>query len=279
MGAKYSFIYDSSEKIHSYLYQHWVNGSNVWVNMDQIIYTYDTFGNNFSVVYQYWDLTSSLWINVRKFSHTFDAAGNMLTELLQLWNTETDTWGNYSYFSNIWDDSQNLLSETEQCWNAGSNSWLNSLKREYQYDYDNEKIIATYYEWYDAWVPADGTININLFGRDLCSDFGVHKIEFYYSTYVSGIKDMAGEGNNVFEIYPNPAGNTVNIKLSSSAPISTSIHVYDACGKLLKEIPTGNFSPGEYIFPMDVSSFEAGFYLVKLNCGGFYETQKLVITK
>jgi len=47
----------------------------------------------------------------------------------------------------------------------------------------------------------------------------------------------------------------------------------------VKEIPTGNIFPGEYVFPVDVSSLEAGIYLIKWSGGGFYQTRKLVIAK
>jgi hypothetical protein len=47
----------------------------------------------------------------------------------------------------------------------------------------------------------------------------------------------------------------------------------------VNEIPTGNIFPGEFVFPVDVSSLEAGIYLIKLSGHGFYQTRKLMIAK
>jgi hypothetical protein len=276
---KINLTYDASENLLNYIFEYWDIGESTWVKYSQVIYTYYATGNMATAISQYWDDTSSVWVNTSYIVFTYDASGNRLTEVRQLWNTETSAWINYSIFSFTWDISNNLLSEIVQSWDAGNNNWLNDTKYEFQYDYDNEKVLATYYDWYDVWVPADGYITVILFGNNLYWGYEVHKIEFYYSTYTLGIEDNTSQGNHAFEVYPNPTGNTVNIKFTTSSPESGNISIYDAFGKLVKEIPTGNIFPGEYVFPVDVSSLEAGIYMIKLIGGGFYHTRKLVIAK
>jgi len=278
-AVKFSRYYDVSENLLHYLVEYWDIGESTWVNNSQGIYTYYATGNMATMTSKYWDVASNVWVNASYMAFTYDASGNMLSKVRQLWKTETNSWGDYENFSFTWDSSDNMLSAILQSWDTGNNNWLNDSKYEFQYDYDNEKVLATYYEWYDAWVPADGAININLFGNNLYWGYEVHKIEFYYSIYTLGIEDITSQGNDPFEVYPNPAGNTVNIKFKSASSFSGNISIYDAFGKLVKEIPTGNIFPGEYVFPMDVSSLEAGIYLVKLSGGGFYQTQKIVIAE
>ena len=278
-AVKLSFTYDVSENLLKYQIEYWDIGGRFWINVFQGIYTYDAAGNVTTFVSQFWAVESSVWVNTWFKFYTYDTSGNMLTEVGQLWNTETSAWGNYSNYSYTWDNSNNPLSEIGQSWDTGSNNWQNDSKCEFQYDYDNEKLLATYYDWYDAWVQADGAINIILFGNNLYWGYEVHKIEFYYSTYTSGIEDNTGKGNNAFEVYPNPTGSIVNVKFRSTSSISAHFTIYDAFGKLVKEIPTENIFPGEYVFPMDVSSLEAGIYLIKLSGDEFYQTQKFVIKK
>ena len=278
-AVKLSLTYDVSENLLNHIIEFWDVEESTWVKNSQGINTYHATGNMATATTQFWDVPGSVWINAWYIVFTYDASGNRLTEVRQLWNTETSSWGDYENFSYTWDNSDNMLSAIVQSWDTGNNNWLNDSKYEFQYDYDNEKVLATYYDWYDAWVPADGAIGINLFGNDLFWGYEVHKIEFYYSTYTLGIEDNPSQENHSFEVYPNPAGKTVNIKFTTSSPESGNITIYDAFGKLVKEIPTGNIFPGEYVFPVDVSSLEAGIYLIKWSGSGFYQTRKLVIAK
>jgi len=278
-GMKVSSTYDVSENLLEYLIEYWDTGGSIWVNDFQGIYTYDAAGNEATFNTLSWDEEDSVWINGWYIVYTYDAFGNMLTDVGQLWNTETSSWSNYANFSYTWDNSNNMLSKIGQYWETGSNSWINDSKREFQYDYDNERLLATYFEWNGFWVPDDGTIIINLFENNLFWGYEVHKIEFYYSTYTSGIEDNVGKGNNAFEIYPNPAGNTVNITLNSTSLVCGSADLFDQFGKLVKEVPTGNLSSGNNTLTLDVSSLSTGFYFLKFSSGGFFQTQKLVIIK
>jgi hypothetical protein len=164
-------------------------------------------------------------------------------------------------------------------WEQNHNVWVNTSKFEYQYDYVAKNVVGFYYEWDDDWFPADANIYISIFDNYFYNIYETSKIEFYYSTGISAIGDDTGSEKNTFTIYPNPARKTVNIKFTTSSPKSGNITIYDAFGKLVKEIPTGNIFPGEYTFPVDVSSLEAGIYLIKLSTSGFYQTRKLMIAK
>ena len=277
--GKTSLTYDASENLLIFVVQYWDLYENIWINNSHGLYTYDASGNMTTFHSLSWDAGNSVWINSWNYIYTYDSSGNILTELGQLWDSGINDWGNYSNFSYTWDDSQNLLSEIGHNWDEGTSAWINDSKCEFHNDYNNEKVLATYYEWNQAWVPADGNININLFENDFYWGYGVQKIEFYYSTYVSGIEDLTGKGNDAFEVYPNPAGNTVNFKFNSTSQVSKTISIYDQFGKVVKEIPTGNLFSGENTLTMDVSSLATGIYLLKFSCGGFYQILKLVISK
>ncbi|WP_339625132.1 T9SS type A sorting domain-containing protein [uncultured Winogradskyella sp.] len=75
-----------------------------------------------------------------------------------------------------------------------------------------------------------------------------------------------------FLLYPNPATNQVNLKWNKSEDVS--IRIYNTLGKLMfygKKVNLLNE------FSIDVSSFEAGMYFVKINSTNGEITKKLIL--
>lgn len=78
------------------------------------------------------------------------------------------------------------------------------------------------------------------------------------------------DDNNIDQVvlYPNPSYGIVNVQTNSTVSMS----VFDITGKLVKS--TEEVNNGENI---DLSSLQAGMYLVKINDGINQQTQKLII--
>ena len=73
-------------------------------------------------------------------------------------------------------------------------------------------------------------------------------------------------------IHPNPSNGIFNINWSQGTPLT--IEVYDILGKVVvKPITT---AAGETAYPLDMSSFATGLYLLKLNTGTKQITKKLI---
>jgi hypothetical protein len=275
--ARYTYSYDASGYMLTEIIQSLDTENNALVNRIKSTFTNDESGNIITQFVEFWDKAYSKWVNDAKGDFTYNSSGKLLTLLIQYWEDANNRWISYSLSSTTYDDSGNELTSVLKMWDQVG--WKNNYKFEYQYDYEAKKVVGFYYEWDDNWFPADANIYIAIFDHYFYNEYETSKIEFFYSTGVSAIGDDASSGKNAFTIYPNPAGKTVNVKFHSGSSISGNITLYDAFGKLVKEIPIGNIFPGEYVFPVDVSSLEAGIYLVKLSGGGFYHTRKLVIAK
>ena len=104
-------------------------------------------------------------------------------------------------------------------------------------------------------------------------------ISFVYGTNYYRLKQIDKDGkfsysnivvlknNNPYvtglSVYPSPAKNVLNVKISSTENIKTTLLVIDGTGKLImyKAINTGN---GESIIPLDISHLLAGTYLLKM---------------
>ena len=86
-------------------------------------------------------------------------------------------------------------------------------------------------------------------------------------------------GGNAFTIYPNPANNTFNAIINSSAGGGYSMRVTDVAGKTELN-KTLSLIKGSQTVTVDVSRLSAGVYFVTLiGNDGNAETQKLVIMK
>jgi len=274
---KFIYTYDSSGFMLTEIGQSWDAENNKLVNRIKANFTNDESGNIITQLVEFWDKAYSKWVNDAKGNFTYNSSGKLLTLLIQYWEEANNRWISYSISNTTYDDSGNELTTILKMWDQVG--WKNNYKFEYQYDYEAKKVVGFYYEWNEDWFPADANIYIAIFDNYFYNVYETSKIEFYYSTGVSAIGDDAIPAKNTFNFYPNPAGNTVNLKFNSASSFSGNISIYDAFGKLVKEIPTGNIFPGEYVFPVDVSLLEAGIYLIKWSGGGFYQSQKLVITK
>jgi agmatine deiminase len=79
------------------------------------------------------------------------------------------------------------------------------------------------------------------------------------------------------DIYPNPASAITVIPVTFSVANKGFVNILDAQGKLVMEVYSGDFVPGEKKFFFDASALEAGLYSVVVNHKNGSLTQKLVI--
>ena len=66
-----------------------------------------------------------------------------------------------------------------------------------------------------------------------------------------------------------------NIPIESDVDLS----VYDMQGRMIKQLVSGLYQPGEYEADWDASSYSSGVYLVKMSTAGFNKTMKVVLLK
>lgn len=88
----------------------------------------------------------------------------------------------------------------------------------------------------------------------------------HYQT-ISGIYDLeaVGDGfNSSLNIYPNPAGDYVNVKFTLANSDAVSLSLYDLNGQKVKEIINGHREKGEYEITIERGGLDAGIYLLQL---------------
>jgi hypothetical protein len=114
----------------------------------------------------------------------------------------------------------------------------------------------------------NSVLRISFFGR------GVFETTLYNST--TGINTVAGN-DNILKLFPNPSKGAVNISFILSQTANTGLEIYDMSGKIVKVIiTTRQLNPGEYNYPIDISSLEPGAYACRLNVDGIVSSKIVV---
>jgi len=79
------------------------------------------------------------------------------------------------------------------------------------------------------------------------------------------------------EVYPNPVVNNANISFNLPNAGAAAITVYNLVGARVMNVNLGTLPAGEQRQVLDMSSLEAGVYMVAVEAAG--ETHTLRITK
>ncbi len=94
--------------------------------------------------------------------------------------------------------------------------------------------------------------------------------DFYMDEYIFVEGTLGAEDFNadVFSVYPNPVVNTLNI---NTADAVQNVTVYDVLGKVVMNLNPGVVSPS-----LDMSSLNAGVYLVNVTINGTSKSVKVI---
>ncbi len=108
----------------------------------------------------------------------------------------------------------------------------------------------------------------------LTSNLGYFAIEpvFMSTLCVTTGKENIEKESISFSLYPNPARDYVYI--SSESDEAYHVEIYGSEGKLIESYKSQKNKTG-----VNVGSFSAGIYVVKISSGNLYRTYKLVVTK
>lgn len=99
---------------------------------------------------------------------------------------------------------------------------------------------------------------------------------------IVGIEDINSGVPNVFELsqnYPNPFNPATSINFNIPKHSFVKITVYDNLGKVVKELVSNTYEPGNYSVSFDATSYSSGVYFYKLEAAGFSETKSMILMK
>lgn len=97
---------------------------------------------------------------------------------------------------------------------------------------------------------------------------------------VSGVDtDAELAKENSMSVYPNPARDFLNIKLSVYENTSASIVIYDMFGREVKSIHQQSFNAGNHSIVTNLNGLRSGQYIVRMESGNETLTKKLIINR
>lgn len=136
---------------------------------------------------------------------------------------------------------------------------------------------TTEYKWLGAQsgIPLLQITTTNTFGTDIVTSI-VYRDSVRTTT---GLADLTGQDGS-FEVYPNPAGNRVNVDLNVINQENITISLISADGKHVNKLWSGTMNQGfnSLNFDLDLYSLSDGIYLVEVKQGSKVNYKSLLIS-
>jgi len=204
----------------------------LWENSEQYTYTYDGEVRLASVDIKKW--FGGGWTDKELYTFVYDDISGLPTEVTHQMNFGAGLENNARslfYYSAGW-----LTEKTDQSYDGAG--WVNSKQYLPTFDID-QNLTQFYLNTWDGAVWADS----------------LH-YTFTYE-YFTGIN--TGNEKDVCLIYPNPAGDVLNISLSNTGEFE--ITVFDIAGRAIQY---HGISQKTDLMQLDVTALPKGFYIVML---------------
>jgi hypothetical protein len=128
----------------------------------------------------------------------------------------------------------------------------------------------------DAWdCYNSGQIYVATNGR------GIWVTGKFFAPYTVSVEELTADKTvNDLRVYPNPANGKVNVVFNGVDGEKAVINVIDLSGRLVQTENLGTLRPDEINYSFDVSSLNAGIYIVNISAtSGVKRTVKLIVTK
>lgn len=253
-----------------------------WVEMYRELYTYDV--NNILINLKKQNWNGSDWVNFMQLvDYRWDSLNNRVNSYVtQSWSDAMQQWSNYTIDTFEHDNYKGLINTTYyfmpggltpatrstylndslmnqkvtkyELWNMQNNAWEPSMHNESFYIYDTDSVILT-------------KIDLALV-KNYEIDSTVKTV--YYYNVLSGVNNIKTFDYN---LYPNPAKNNVNIKMSNGLSTErVEVMVKNISGQTISK----HMFNAENI-NLDISDLTSGLYLLQIKTQTGTQTAKLSV--
>ena len=81
--------------------------------------------------------------------------------------------------------------------------------------------------------------------------------------------------SSAFRVYPNPLqGNKLFVRIDNKVNENGILKIINLQGEIIKQI---NVKTGDKEIEIDIEEFSKGIYIINLNSGSLFETEKIVV--
>ncbi len=127
-------------------------------------------------------------------------------------------------------------------------------------------------------VVLGGVDHAVLYNADYTVDASSMQSAIEGALTTTSIHDIGGVVS-AFNLFPNPSSTSTDIEFNLSKDADINIDLFNLQGELIHHIYNGGLSAGENNIPINVSSYAAGTYFVKLSEGNKSKILNLVVSK
>jgi hypothetical protein len=245
-NTKSLFTYDSNGSMTCETTIVSFNEGATWDSYTREIYTNDSIGKPVQSLFQRW--ISNEYHDKEKTSYTFNSSGKISSTILSFMDG-TD-WKDFTRTTYTYNDSGQLTNKKTEFWSESDGTWSNNSQCIYSYGLNGKTSIEVCQSWISgAWVNNSRSV-------------------YNYQNAV-GIRDEE-PAVSIFEIYPNPASDIINLALENESEIK-EITISDLRGLVIKRINMYDSNT-----PIDISSIPSGPYYLTMITGTGSQTRKLV---
>jgi hypothetical protein len=312
-SMKYTTAYNASGNIEEQLYQE--NFGSGLENREKTTYSYNASFKMIESLQQVWVL-SSLWLNDSRYVYSYNGNGTMGSNTKYLWNSNTNIWENDKKYSYSYDAAQNKIQETTEEWlNAAwvnmyqyvfaynsanirtyqksatwiNNAWRNNFQDNYVFDANGFKLSDQRDNWVNnAWAGSNKrTTTPTAYGNTSTSLYqtwqnntltNVSRTFYYYESFDNGLSSITENTFGRTSLYPNPAGNFVNVEFASTQNENITVNVLSVTGNLvLSETLQSNNGDNRIVF--DSQKLANGFYTIQLKSATAESSIKFIVSK
>jgi hypothetical protein len=111
----------------------------------------------------------------------------------------------------------------------------------------------------------------------------IHQVGFwFYVNLITGITagdDLLPKKFELMQNYPNPFNPVTKIKYAVPKPTHVRVEIYNVLGQRVGTLVNEEKQPGYYTVDFNASSLASGFYIYRLETGGFNAVKKMIVTK
>lgn len=302
VDGKVNMTYDVNQNVTLEIYSSWSEDDGIWIEFDKYEYTYDN-GNLVLLLNQEWNFDEDVWENFERFVVT-NNNGQREEAIYMSFDTENANWANLEKFNYTYNASAPQIIELTSTWNAIDSEWDPLETIDFHFDNNGNPTIELsdyvvnswpylrYTYSYDTSISYD-TIDgppIISFDPDYKSEIVNKPLDYLYEeydninevwfnvekeTYVysdDDTTDISKLNKNTLVIYPNPASDYINFRVTSTDISKANLSVTNLQGQLVLSQP---ILAQESI---DISQVPNGLYVYKLELNQKSVSGKIIIS-
>ncbi len=196
---------------------------------------------------------------------SFSAIGSTLQSVTLQWTTESETgMCGYNVYRSTTDDLSSAIDL-----NHFVNACNSSSTHHYSFADSELSGAGTYYYWLQAIDLNGSSTYYGSVSVTLSED----------DDTTPGVTDVTG----LQGIYPNPFSPSTSISYSLRSPGTVKLEIYNIKGQKVHQTTQNHSNSGQFVYKWNAADggriLPSGLYFLKMTCGDYHTTQKIILTK